>query len=255
MRTVSIHKLFKKLNEHCLNIISEEPHMIFEANDFLSLEESVLVSILKRDDLGMDEIEIWNSIIKWGTGNTLSLSKEPVSKWTPENFAALEKTLHQCIPLIRYSDISSTDYFEKVMPYRKIIPKDMKTEILGYHLKDSTPQPIKILPPRSGSFDSKIINLKHTNYLNAPDAFIFSFDKNDLQSAKISRNNSGNQIAYRYNNYQVDDHYFNENLYISDNCNLYASSWYYHRDMEESQVNFKVDEYEVFQIVPKDHAK
>ncbi|CAG8698295.1 4803_t:CDS:2, partial [Ambispora gerdemannii] len=107
MHTVYLHESFKKLNEHCLKTISEEPHMIFKSGDFLTLEESMLVSLLKRDDLAMDEIEIWNSIIRWGIRNTSNLGNQPISKWTPQNFEALEKTLHQCIPLIRYSAISS----------------------------------------------------------------------------------------------------------------------------------------------------
>ncbi|CAG8491258.1 6424_t:CDS:2 [Ambispora gerdemannii] len=405
MHTVSLHELFERLSEHSNKIINEEPHLILKASDFLSLKESVLVSLLKRDELAMDEIEIWNSMIKWGTGNTLNLGNQPVSKWTPQNFAALEKTLHQCIPLIRYSDISSNDYFKKVMPYRKIIPKDMKTEILGYHFTNSNPQPIKILPPRSGSINSKIIKFKHTNlisswidniaigninysesvtekviesfeetnietveehihadytlykgdksneshkslyefkllyrgsrndfeakkfrelcgsqtgtvvvvrtnksgkiiggynpgdwggnvisrnvdskkairgrnvnnyyngyggvsYLNAPGTFIFSLgDGSDLQSAKISRNNWGNQIAY--NPYQADSGpYFYNDLYISDNCNKNESSWYQYcsygtQDLwDEAYAGlryiFKVDEYEVFQISKKHHVK
>ncbi|CAG8572764.1 1273_t:CDS:1 [Ambispora gerdemannii] len=167
MHIVSLYKSFKRLNEYCLKIISEEAHMIFRSSDFLSLEEPMLVSLLERDSLVMNEIEIWNSLIKWGTENTLNLSNQPVSKWTPQDFAALEKTLHQCIPLIRYIDISGNDYFEKVMPYRKIIPKDMKTEILSYHLTNSTSQLFKLLPPRSSPIDSNIINITHTKLISS----------------------------------------------------------------------------------------
>ncbi|CAG8612269.1 10598_t:CDS:2 [Ambispora gerdemannii] len=320
MHTVSLHKSFKRLNEHFLKTINKEPHMIFKSNDFLSLEESVLVSLLERDDLIMDEIEIWNSIIKWGTGNTLNLPNQPVSNWKPQNFVVLEKTLRQCIPLIRYSDISSNDYFEKVVPYRKIIPKDMKMEILGYYLSNLTPQPIKLLPPRSGPIDSNNINFTHIKLisswidkkdstsssnkfykpryefnlfyrgnragfdatkfralsgsrmgivvvvkinqtgkiigcyipsewdeeigsnLNIPDAFTFSFgDRSDLQSAKISRNNSGSQIAC--NLYQANDSLY---FFTSNKCN--ELSWYY--DTREN-LNFRVDEYEIFQISKK----
>ncbi|CAG8629735.1 3144_t:CDS:1, partial [Ambispora gerdemannii] len=67
----------------------EEPHMIFKSGDFLSLEKSVLVTLLKRDDLSMDEIEIWNSIIKYWNASNLDI--QPVLKWTPQNFEALKK--------------------------------------------------------------------------------------------------------------------------------------------------------------------
>ncbi|CAG8505636.1 3593_t:CDS:2 [Ambispora leptoticha] len=114
MHTVSLHASFKRLKEYCDKIISEEPHMIFKTGDFLSLEESRLVSLLKLENIAMDEIEIWDSIIKWGIINTSTLGQQHISKWTLQNFTALEKTLHHCIPLIRYSDISSDDFFEKL---------------------------------------------------------------------------------------------------------------------------------------------
>ncbi|CAG8579791.1 6123_t:CDS:2, partial [Ambispora gerdemannii] len=209
MHTVDLHESFKRLNEYCDATIREEPHMFFKSGDFLSLKEHELVSLLKCDNLAMDEIEVWNSIIKWGTKNTSNLGNQPISKWTPQYFASLEQTLHQCIPLIRYSDISSNDYFEKVIPYRRILPKDIKMEMLGYHLKNSTPQPIKILPPRSGSIDSKIISSKHINDGNV----------------KFSRSVSGNQIAY--NPYQITyGPYFYNDLLIGDQCDQNASSWY-----------------------------
>ncbi|CAG8700072.1 10845_t:CDS:1, partial [Ambispora leptoticha] len=167
MNTVSLYESFKSLGDCCLKIITKEPQNLFKSNDFLSLEESVLVSLLKRNDLKIDEDEIWNSVIKWGTGNTLNLPNQPVSKWTSQNFAALEKTLHRCIPLIRYRDITSDDYFEKIMPYRKIIPKDIETEILAYYLKNLTPQPIKLLLPRSGFIDSNIINYERAKLISS----------------------------------------------------------------------------------------
>ncbi|CAG8709369.1 4703_t:CDS:2, partial [Ambispora leptoticha] len=256
MHTVSLHELFKELNEHCLKIISEQPHMIFEANDFLSLEKSILVSMLKRDDLGMDEIEIWNSIIKWGKGNTLNLPEKPVTEWNSENFVALEKTLHQCIPLIRYSDISGNDYFEKIMPYRKIIPKDMKTEILsGYNPTNWGEN----FPLRDGNHWRRINDYE---YLDASSAFIFSFDNKNLQNAKISRSSSAErQIAYAYN---VGPYFYND-LFIGDKCDQNQSSWYQYslyntQDIWDDSASgnkyrFKVDEYEVFEIQNKSCEK
>ncbi|CAG8608533.1 4549_t:CDS:2 [Ambispora leptoticha] len=105
----------------------------------------------------MDEIEIWNLIIKWGIINTPTLGKQHVSKWTPQNFTALEKTLHPCIPLIRYSSISSDDYLKKY-----------ENGNFGLDLKNSAPpQPVKILPPRSSSIGSKIIDSNHAKLISA----------------------------------------------------------------------------------------
>ncbi|CAG8538055.1 9613_t:CDS:2 [Ambispora leptoticha] len=213
MHTVSLHESFKRLNEYCLKTISEQPHIIFEASDFLSLEESVLVSMLKCDDLAMDEIEIWNSIIKWGKGNTLNLPKRPVMEWKSEDFAALKKTLH--------------------------------------HWRGS---PIK----RDVNRSVYLLNSNNYSYLNAPDAFIFSFDKNDVKSAKISRNNSRNQIAYNPYQAQTGPYFYND-LFISSNCDQNQSSWYQYsyyntQDLwDENSLGlrhaFKVEEYEVIFVM------
>src|SRR2546423_7785686 len=114
IHTVALHQEFSKLKEHTLQINEQKPHLVFEAKDFISLQESELILLLKRDDLSMDEIDVWNAVIKWGVGNTLQLDKTEVSKYTPEDFSMLGKTLQQCIPLIRYFDISAEDYHDKV---------------------------------------------------------------------------------------------------------------------------------------------
>ncbi|RHZ83741.1 hypothetical protein Glove_87g280 [Diversispora epigaea] len=62
---------------------------IFDRNEF---KETALVSILKRDDLQVEEIKIWDYNIKW---------------------EALKITLQQCLPLIRYFYIPGEDIWEK----------------------------------------------------------------------------------------------------------------------------------------------
>ena len=56
---------FKGLKKFYNDIIVKYPNLIFESEDFTSLQETALVSILKRDDLRVKEIEIWDYVIKW----------------------------------------------------------------------------------------------------------------------------------------------------------------------------------------------
>src|SRR6185436_9393570 len=56
---------FKGLKQFYNNIIAKHPNLIFESEDFTSLQETALVSILEKDDLQMEEIKIWDYIIKW----------------------------------------------------------------------------------------------------------------------------------------------------------------------------------------------
>ncbi|RIB27904.1 hypothetical protein C2G38_1663318 [Gigaspora rosea] len=57
---------FKALQQFCNDIISKQPNMIFDLDDFISLPENALVTLLKRDDLQMDELKIWDKVILWG---------------------------------------------------------------------------------------------------------------------------------------------------------------------------------------------
>ncbi|RHZ79106.1 hypothetical protein Glove_151g4 [Diversispora epigaea] len=57
---------FKKLKNFCNDIVVKYPNLIFDSSDFTSLEESAIVSLLERDDLQIEEIKVWDYVIKWG---------------------------------------------------------------------------------------------------------------------------------------------------------------------------------------------
>ncbi|RHZ83792.1 hypothetical protein Glove_87g176 [Diversispora epigaea] len=40
-------------------------NLIFKSEDFTSLQETALISILKTDDLKVEEIKFWDYVIKW----------------------------------------------------------------------------------------------------------------------------------------------------------------------------------------------
>ncbi|GBC18860.2 BTB/POZ protein [Rhizophagus irregularis DAOM 181602=DAOM 197198] len=57
---------FNSLRNNCLEFISENPKIFFESTKFLSIEKSILIKLIQRDDLEIhDEYEIWNYILKW----------------------------------------------------------------------------------------------------------------------------------------------------------------------------------------------
>ncbi|KAG9293438.1 hypothetical protein G9A89_009162 [Geosiphon pyriformis] len=167
MQTISCHEPFEKLKDYYFKMVDDNPHFIFKSNDFLFLEESILASLLQRDGLRMEEIDVWQSLIKWGIGNTPRLVEKKLVSWGPEDFAALEKTIHKCIPLIRYYDISGDDYFEYVIPYKKILPKNFRKEIWAHHLKTTPQPPTHVLPHRNRFAESRIINSEHINIISS----------------------------------------------------------------------------------------
>ncbi|RHZ44231.1 hypothetical protein Glove_750g54 [Diversispora epigaea] len=139
------HSKFKNLEKFCNDIIAKYPSIIFESAEYTSL--SALVSILKRDDLQMKESEIWDYVIEWGTAQNPTLP-EKFEEWSDENFMTLKTTVQQCLPLIRFFHISSSDVMDKVKPYKKILDNQLWDD-LEQHFK-LPDQPVKsiILPPR-----------------------------------------------------------------------------------------------------------
>nr|CAG8447144.1 157_t:CDS:2 [Entrophospora candida] len=89
--------------ELMLDQYSEKPASIFRSEGFISLEE-LLASLLRRDDIGMEEIEIWNYIIRWGIANTLGIHLKPGS--IPNSIALplrdQETLLLQLLPKVAY---------------------------------------------------------------------------------------------------------------------------------------------------------
>ncbi|CAB4385511.1 unnamed protein product [Rhizophagus irregularis] len=58
------HETFTDLWNFSLERICEEPKILFDSDNFINLKAPLLELLLKRDDLNMDEIEIWDNLLK-----------------------------------------------------------------------------------------------------------------------------------------------------------------------------------------------
>ncbi|RHZ89478.1 hypothetical protein Glove_13g74 [Diversispora epigaea] len=147
-RTIFRENTFKKLDNYCNNITAKHPSLIFDSSDFASLPVSALVSLLKLDELQMEEVKIWDYVIKWGISQNPTLPTN-LEEWSKESFLILKTTLQQCLPYIRYFHLSSIEIFDKIRPYKKILDKQLWKDI---HQKLAAPgRSVKsiILPVRS----------------------------------------------------------------------------------------------------------
>jgi hypothetical protein len=54
-----------ELQEFCTNLMVQSPEKILKSFDFVSLSEKSLISLIKRDNLQMKEIEVWENVLKW----------------------------------------------------------------------------------------------------------------------------------------------------------------------------------------------
>src|SRR4051812_31648934 len=66
--------------DHCLEIICKEPSILFGTDNILSLPAQIFEAILEREDLMIDEIVVWNYLIKWAHAQQPTFDKDP-SKW------------------------------------------------------------------------------------------------------------------------------------------------------------------------------
>ena len=72
--------------------VCKQPEILFNADDFTSIDKEALLSLYKNEDLWMEENELWDHIIRWGKAQSTELPEE-INNWTPNDFNILKKTL------------------------------------------------------------------------------------------------------------------------------------------------------------------
>ncbi|RIB25904.1 hypothetical protein C2G38_2164773 [Gigaspora rosea] len=85
---------------------------------------NTLISFIKRNDLQIKEIKIWNYVIEYRIAQNLTLPSD-IKNWSYENFITLKTALQDCLPFIRYFQISSYDVAKYILPYLLILKKNI----------------------------------------------------------------------------------------------------------------------------------
>ncbi|RIB26223.1 hypothetical protein C2G38_305025 [Gigaspora rosea] len=163
------HNKLENLQNWCNDFVVKYPNKIFDSEEFFTLQENALVTLISRNDLQMEEVKIWNYIIKWGIAQNPGLPSDS-EDWSHENFSSLKTTLQNCLPHIRYFQMSGKDIIINVQPYQQILEKKLWKDIMKKYMANeqiaSTVLPPRIilkpkLPTRTvGSF-STVINEAH----------------------------------------------------------------------------------------------
>ncbi|GES83699.1 carbohydrate-binding module family 13 protein [Rhizophagus clarus] len=163
---------FLELRKYCNDIISKTPNKIFNSSRFTSISEKLLVTIIQNDKLQMNEVQVWEHVIKWGLAQNPELSHDPQS-YSKEEFIVLRNTLQQCIPFIRFYNFTSKEFSDNIVPYKRILPKKLYKNLLkdflssNYKLTEkSRPRAPRVIEEIEEKFDSKIIDLKHTELIS-----------------------------------------------------------------------------------------
>src|SRR5436305_13544693 len=103
----------------------------------------------------MSEIQVWEHLLKWGHAQNPELPSD-IANFSKEDFKALKRTLQQCIPIIKFYNLNSREFTEKVLPYEEILPKELYKDLLKtFLLLDPDSRPSKKSPHKDH------INLKN----------------------------------------------------------------------------------------------
>ncbi|RGB38438.1 hypothetical protein C1646_812616 [Rhizophagus diaphanus] len=153
--------IFSEICDYCLEEICIKPEKLFKSDKILTLKTPLLELLLKWDHLFLDEIVIWEGLIKWCLAQHPNISKDP-TQWNNEEIMTMERIIHRFIPSIRFYHIPSTDFITKVYPFKKVIPEDLIDNVLVYHMAPDKRLNVDIQPPRKPKiiYDSIIINKK-----------------------------------------------------------------------------------------------
>ncbi|RHZ84153.1 hypothetical protein Glove_85g94 [Diversispora epigaea] len=185
----------KQLQDYCYVSICTDPDPFFTSEDFPVLDKDIFLELIKRNDLGIKEIDLWDHLIKWGVSQTPTIKQNDVNKFTDANFGNLKETLDPFISHIRFYEISSKDFFNKVRPYRKVLSLVFFEDVMSFLMAETEPQH-KRLPARSPYVElseSKIINRRHATILSNRIQY-----KDEDASSKISEGNVYKfQLLYR----------------------------------------------------------
>src|SRR5437763_11676602 len=124
---LSIHKhttstvSLNKLQAYCNRMIVSHPDIIFKSNDFAVLPKETLITLLKNDELSMDEDEVWTSVIQWATKQVPELQLgNDLKDWSSNDINIIKDVITDFIPHVRFFSMSP----KKVVLYNDLLPRD-----------------------------------------------------------------------------------------------------------------------------------
>ncbi|GBC17604.2 hypothetical protein GLOIN_2v1557755 [Rhizophagus irregularis DAOM 181602=DAOM 197198] len=281
---------FIVLQNICIKKICEDPQRLLNSSNFNSLSTSLLALLFNRDDLPLDEIVIWDNLIRWCRAQHSSIPQDP-TQWNNDNITNMERTIHRFIPLIRFCHISPENFATRVFPFREILPNNLVNNMIQFNMTKNQQFNNDRRPPRC-YIDSVIIDRNHiavfanwiyrkdnsvdtflivlgseqivggynplswhpnasVEWKSTRDSFLFSFaNRNNLDSAKVGYSN-GDAYSIGRNSDGIHGPIFGRGI----DLNLYKNVWYSDKSVSYPKIDipkkFIADDYEVFQVIKK----
>ncbi|UZO02816.1 uncharacterized protein OCT59_021294 [Rhizophagus irregularis] len=272
---------FPELQKYCIELISKEPDKIFKSPDFTSIPEKLLISIIQNDNLQTSEVQIWEHVLKWGLAQNPKLPSE-ITNFSKDDFNTLINILLQCIPFIRFYNLTSKEFVDKVFPHREILPEELCTDLLKTFLTLSNPDnssyEFKLLfrASRDGHSRDKFHMIcdiqSHTVVLvkvKGSNEILGGYNPIEWKSDK-SYSTTKYSFIFSFNNERIDNHILSHVMF--ENYAIYNSSGHgplfgisdliiwdsfhknyckkssYKKSIRKTEGYFNIEECEVFQI-------
>src|SRR5204862_1141019 len=110
---------------------------IFKSLNYSSIPEKLLISLIQNDNLQMNAIQVWEHVLKWGLAQNPELPSDPAD-FSKDDFKTLKDTLQQCIPFIKFHNLTSKEFMDRVLPYKAALSKKLYKGLLKTFLSISS---------------------------------------------------------------------------------------------------------------------
>ncbi|CAB4431957.1 unnamed protein product [Rhizophagus irregularis] len=242
--TVHKHANCEFLQYYCFETICFiHPVSLIASDKFPSLDRDMCYYFFENEVLTqIKEIVVWDHLIIWGIEQTPGLGRLNCdrNKWNNEDYEALKETLDEFIPLIRFTNIITDDFNDKIEPYKDIIPNQIYKEIEEFYDKGTTPK--IILPPRIEKFDSKIIKPKLAKiilkWINKEDLWISRYKFNTIYRVNYSNKIFGGYSSIGFNS--IEDsllRIYNDNHRFYHSSNNFIFSFENDKDTQHMKIS------------------
>jgi len=157
----------QKLGAYCNQLMLSSPGIIFKSGNMVNLPKATLISLLKNDELDMEEVDIWLSVVQWVITQIPGLSDSPTN-WSPNDVNAVKDIITECMPHIRFFNMPSEELSERVVSYIEILPKELLCDLICYHMQKNYKPKTQKLPRRKRQLpdvDSVVINKQQASWI------------------------------------------------------------------------------------------
>ncbi|PKK73577.1 hypothetical protein RhiirC2_847532 [Rhizophagus irregularis] len=140
------------------------PHIIFLSKEFYNLDREILELLLQRDDIMIKEVQLWDCLLEWCKFK-VELNNSNIEEWNTMDFIRLKESLQPFINHIRFSHMTTSDFTDKVLPYRASVEEyiyDIIKKIFFTSIRDMIRLSFNfsVEQPKRRGIDSLLINIK-----------------------------------------------------------------------------------------------